>query len=354
MKCNLTPAGEFPASNRRNDFGLIRWSWSLCLILVIFHASTQNGSSSPVPPKAVEDAFIPLAGWAGENHFKFTAPKGNSDIILTGKSDTLRFKTDSMLAEIDGVHVWLCDPIALAGGSPCISRLDLAASIQPILFPKTNSVEKPLTTICLDPGHGGKDTGGIFGKYMEKHYTLPLAEELAQRLKAAGFKMLLTRTNDTYIELENRPALANREKADLFISLHFNIGPPGQARGVEVYCLSPAEASSTNDKARQGDTASLPGNQQDAQNILLAYQLQKSLVTSLGVEDRGMRRARFEVLRSAKMPAVLIEGGFLSDSGEQKKIADPKYRTQLAAAIVRGVLNYQHLVEKRQPASNPA
>ena len=81
-------------------------------------------------------------------------------------------------------------------------------------------------------------------------------------------------------------------------------------------------------------------------NVLLAYQLQKSLAQNLSAEDRGVRRARFAVLRTAEMPAVLIEGGFLSDSVEQKKIADPKYRDQLAAAIVQGIENYDKDLRK--------
>ena len=94
----------------------------------------------------------------------------------------------------------------------------------------------------------------------------------------------------------------------------------------------------------------MPGDRCDDWNVLLAYQLQKSLVNDLPANDRGLRRARFAVLRTAEMPAVLIEGGFLSDPVEQKKIADPKYRDEMAAAIVRGVLAYRHAVES-QPVS---
>ena len=91
--------------------------------------------------------------------------------------------------------------------------------------------------------------------------------------------------------------------------------------------------------------APVPGNRQDPQNVLLAYELQKSLVNKLSAEDRGLRRARFAVLRTATMPAVLIEGGFLSDSVEQKKIADPKYRTRLAQAILQGVLAFKRAIQ---------
>ncbi len=88
----------------------------------------------------------------------------------------------------------------------------------------------------------------------------------------------------------------------------------------------------------------MPGNRLDARNVLLAYELQTSLVKSLGVEDRGLRRARFAVLRPGNMPAVLIEGGFLSDSAERQNIIAPKYRSLMAEAIVRGVLAYKRAV----------
>ena len=299
--------------------------------------------------------WIPLAGWAKENDFKLTWTKENVLFCLTNETCTLSFKMDSQCAAINGVNVWLCDPIRLKDGQPYISSLDLHTSIEPILYPNTNRVHSTIQTICLDPGHGQQDNGGVFGGYVEKRYTLPLAEELAGQLEAAGFKVILTRTNDTFIELDDRPALANRQKADLFISLHFNIGPPGEAKGVEVYCLTPARANSTN-VGRWGDASewrdslgAVPGNRCDDWNVMLAYQLEKSLVKNLSADDRGVRRARFAVLRTVEMPAVLIEGGFLTDSVEQKKIADPKYRAELARAIVQGVQDYERAFENHQP-----
>ncbi len=312
--------------------------------------------------------WVSLSEWARENDFKPSGAKKDDSLTLTNEFFKLSFKTDSQLVEINGINVWLCNPITLKAGQPCISSLDLNTSIEPILFPQTNQAGATIQTICLDPGHGRKDTGGVFGRYVEKQYTLPLAEELARQLEAAGFNVILTRTNDTFVELEDRPALANRQKADLFISLHFNIGPPGEAKGVEVYCLTPPKASSTN-VGRWGhlsewgdwrhlndwkdDNGLLPGDRCDDWNVLLAYQLQKSVVSNLPTYDRGLRRARFAVLRTAEMPAVLIEGGFLSDSVEQKQIADPKYRDQMAAAIVRGVLAYQRAV-KLEPTPRTA
>ncbi len=314
-----------------------------------------GGQNTFATESRAEKDWIPLARWAEENDFKLTWTKRDELFALTNETRTLSFKADSQLAVIGGVNVWLCNPIRLKDGQTFISSVDLNASIEPILYPQTNQAHATIRTIYLDPGHGGHDTGGVSGNFMEKRYTLPLAEELARQLAAAGFKVILTRTNDTFVELEDRPALANRQKADLFISLHFNIGPPGEAKGVEVYCLTPARANSTN-VGRWGDVSEwrdslgvVPGNRCDDWNVLLAYQLEKSLVNNLFAEDRGVRRARFAVLRTAEMPAVLIEGGFLTDSVEQKKIADPKYRAELAAAIVQGVENYESALQNHQP-----
>ena len=334
-------------------------------MLMLLFCSIFAGQSVSEARSCTGKEWASLSEWAKEKHFKETGLQKEESLTLTNESFRLSFKTDSPLAEINGVNVWLCNPITLKDGQLCVSSLDLKTSIEPILFPQTNQAGATVQTICLDPGHGRKDTGGVSGRYVEKQYTLPLAEELAAQLEAAGFKVILTRTNDTFVALEDRPALANRQKADLFISLHFNIGPPGEAKGVEVYCLTPPKASSTN-IGRWGrisewadwrhlndwkdDNGLLPGDRCDDWNVLLAYQLQKSLVNNLPTNDRGLRRARFAVLRTAEMPAVLIEGGFLSDPVEQKKIADPKYRDQMAAAIVRGVLAYRHAVES-QPVS---
>jgi N-acetylmuramoyl-L-alanine amidase len=315
--------------------------WALAVLV----GSTSNGRCDPAQSSTPQIAWVSLSNWAKDNGYKMTWSKPDEDVTLGKGATTLHFTADSELAQINGIHVWLCDPITMRDGHLCLSTLDVKATLQPLLSPATNHSGHPVKTICLDPGHGGKDTGGAVGEFMEKQFTLLLARELERQLSAAGFTIILTRDKDEYVELEERPALANRRQADLFISLHFNVAPQGDAKGVEVYCLTPARASSTNGRGKPANTEALPGNQQDQQNILLACRLQESLVKNLAADDRGLRRARFEVLRTPSMPAVLIEGGFLTDKGERGKIADPKYRALMATAIVQGVLAYKHNVE---------
>jgi N-acetylmuramoyl-L-alanine amidase len=150
-----------------------------------------------------------------------------------------------------------------------------------------------------------------------------------------------------------RPALANQRGADLFVSLHFNASQVDKAdvAGPETYCITPAGAKSSNDHGESSefggtaDTGSTLANHNEEKSLLLAFEMEKSLVQKLHAEDRSVRRARFAVLRDATMPAILIEGGYMTNPAEGRKIYDVAYRQQMAAAIVKGILNFMHLTE---------
>ena len=153
----------------------------------------------------------------------------------------------------------------------------------------------------------------------------------------------MTRTNDKFVELPERPLLASRRGADLFVSLHYDT-MAGGTHGVEVFCMTPAGMSSSD---QGGGRSSLPaeaGNTNDDRNVLLGYQLQKSITHGLPLEDIGLKRARFEVLRLARMPAVLVEGGFMSNAEEAKNIYDAAFRKRMARAIVAGIVAYKQAV----------
>jgi len=287
--------------------------------------------------------YVSLAAWARANGFGGYTLNGGTEMILTNKTSRLVFDQDSVDASINKVGVRLSFPVAKGG---FISQLDADKTIRPLVFPQKRSAKK-ITTICLDPGHGGKDTGYRIGRFFpryEKTYTLALAFELRRQLQQAGFNVVLTRDKDVYPELPVRPDIANRRGADLFISLHFNSFPadPASVQGPETYCITPVGASSSNDAEGAGaGHGACPANRYEEKSLLLAYQVQRSLVRSLGVTDRSVRRARFEVLRTAEMPAILIEGGYMSHPLEGRKIFDDRWRKQMAAAVVRGVLSYQ-------------
>jgi len=295
--------------------------------------------------------YVRLGDWAAANNFGIHWLQRDESLELINHSARLVFTKDSRDAEVNGLHVWLSYPIVLQNGAGYISELDLNTAVHPVLAPPKNWKGAQIRKIVIDPGHGGKDPGNEDGPHQEKKYTLLLAQELCDQLNHAGFNASLTRTTDTLIDLPIRPDIARRRMADLFISLHWNSVQTGksQVKGIETYCLTPAGASSSNAGGEIGDAGTKPGNRNNDKNMFLAYELHKSLLQSLGAEDRGVRRARFLVLCYAEMPAVLIEGGYMSHPAESKKIYDPAYRRQMAHAIVEGVLAYQRHVDPPKP-----
>lgn len=300
--------------------------------------------------------YTSLAAWASANGFDQDVSGRGREIILTDKVSRLVFNLNSAQAEIDGVNVRLSYPVASQKDQLFISELDLRTTVRPLIFPQKPLLKK-VTTICLDPGHGGKDSGnrvgtGLFA-HSEKTYTLDLALELRRQLEKLGFNVVLTRNRDNYVPLPVRPALANQRGADLFVSLHFNASQVDKAdvAGPETYCITPAGAKSSNDHGESSefggtaDTGSTLANHNEEKSLLLAFEMEKSLVQKLHAEDRSVRRARFAVLRDATMPAILIEGGYMTNPAEGRKIYDVAYRQQMAAAIVKGILNFMHLTE---------
>jgi len=298
-------------------------------------------------------SYTMLADWAGANGFVRGYPAGRGTAVFTNRNSRLVFEKDSGTAGINGVNVALSFPVAVDKGQFLVSQLDLARTVGPLVSaPQISS--KKISTIVLDPGHGGKDPGNRFGTHLEKTYTLLLAQELAGQLKAGGFNVILTRTKDKFVELPTRPDIANRASADLFVSLHFNAtaNEPASVEGAEIYCITPVGAPSSNAQGVGAGSGAAPANLVEKKSLLLAYQVQRALVKNLGAEDRGLRRARFAVLRDCEMPAILVESGYMTHPAEGKKIFDAAYRKQLAAAIVKGVLNYQKLTTPRATPSD--
>jgi len=278
-------------------------------------------------------------------------------MVLTNRATRLVFDKDSSNAEINGVQVALSFPVANQKGVLMISQLDIDTTVRPLISPQKISGKK-IMTICLDPGHGGKDTGNRVHRFFwhdEKTYTLELALELRAQLQKAGFNVRLTRASDTFVELPARPDLANRRNADLFISLHFNATEidKNDVAGPETYCITPVGASSTNARGEGSDYGATPANREQQKSLLLAYEIERSLAQNLHAPDRGVRRARFAVLRDAAMPAILIEGGYMTHPVEGKKIFDPAYRKQMAAAIVKGILDYKKNIEPAAAVTTP-
>jgi N-acetylmuramoyl-L-alanine amidase len=315
---------------------------ALCLAscLLSAHAAFINGQN-----------YVLLADWAHANSLTWYWLKRGDEIVATNRTTRLVFDKDSRMVEVNGINVALSFPVAVDKGTPLIAQLDLNTAIRPLLSPPKATNAKKITTICLDPGHGGKDTGNHTFWHSEKTYTLALALELRDQLQKAGFNVILTRSKDAYVELPDRPALANKRGADLFVSLHFNATETGknEVEGPETYCITPVGASSTNARGEGSGYGPTTANRSEQKSLLFAYQMERSLVQSLRVPDRGVRRARFAVLRDATMPAILIEGGYMTHPAESKRIYSTVGRRQMSLAIVKGILAYQRLVSPPPP-----
>ncbi|MCB1234381.1 MAG: N-acetylmuramoyl-L-alanine amidase [Verrucomicrobiae bacterium] len=274
-------------------------------------------------------------------HFERFA-RSDGDRIFRHPMLIMRWKTGSQTIYINNILFNLSLPIVERDGRAYISTIDLAKLVDPVLRP--SYIKKPIKfdTVVIDAGHGAHDSGakGIYG--WEKNYTLDLALKLKASLEKRGFKTRMTRTTDVFLSLDQRVQFANRVDDAIFVSVHFNSSGTSAAHGIETYALAPQGTSSTNGGPAMGSF--LNGNVRDAENIALATAVHAHVIDQLKTVDRGIKRARFNVLRGINKPAILFEGGFITNSTEGRKINDSDYRDQLSETIANAIVRFQNSV----------
>jgi N-acetylmuramoyl-L-alanine amidase len=263
----------------------------------------------------------------------------------------LEFVSGSRETMINGARSWLCFPVIEHDGKYLVSRTDVAKTIEPLVRPHRVSNVGKVQTVVLDPGHGGYDRGQVSRYGYEKDFALDVARKLRPLLHAKGLRVIMTREGDYFVPLEVRAQIANAARDSIFVSIHFNAtNDDPNATGFEIFAFTPRGAPSTSDSAAAPSALSTqPGSTVDAQSMALSACIYHSLLGHLPEYDRGIKRARFAVLRLTKVPAVLIEGGFLTERGECKLIAQKDWRGKLAHAIGIGIESYRVLGIKRQP-----
>lgn len=263
----------------------------------------------------------------------------------------LEFVSGSREAMINGARSWLCFPVIEQDGKTLVSRTDLAKTIEPLVRPHRVPNVGKVQTVVLDPGHGGHDKGQVSRYGAEKDFALDVARKLRPILQAKGFRVIMTREGDYFVPLEVRAKIANSARNSIFVSIHFNAtNDDPNATGFEIFSFTPRGAPSTSDGTVTANSAYMqPGSSVDAQSMALSACIYHSLLGQLREYDRGIKRARFAVLRLTKVPAVLIEGGFLTERGESKLISNKDWRAKLAGAIGVGIESYQALPVKKQP-----
>ncbi len=171
-------------------------------------------------------------------------------------------------------------------------------------------------TVVIDPGHGGQDNGGQWGKVYEKHLALDTAVRLENNLKRMGYQTVLTRRSDYFITLPQRVEIGNRYRDAIFVSLHYNYTWKENVSGLETFYYN-------------------------AEGQRLAQLVQSSLVRETRTVDRNAKFARFYVIRNSKLPAILVEGGFVSNETERNRMKSAYFREAIARGIANGIQRYR-------------
>lgn len=273
------------------------------------------------------------------------------------------------------------NPMITAGGSFYVPVDFLTNNLPQLLKDKITwngsklIIQKPvdntIKTIVIDPGHGGRDPGAVGKtiKAQEKDINLSISLILKSIIeKELGIKVLLTRSDDRFVSLQERTKFANENKADLFISIHTNASKDRTSRGIETFYLSTARTTEARAVEalensvveiyeggkealrKYDDLALILSDIMQAENLehssILAMKLQMNMVAGTKSVDRGVKQANFYVLRGAFMPAVLVETGFISNPVEESFLVNKQYQERLARTIFEGIKSFKYRYDR--------
>jgi len=250
---------------------------------------------------------------------------------------------------INSVKFIMSFPCVEKEGKVLVSRVDLTKLIDPVLRPNYIRNAPAFDTVVLDAGHGGHDLGARGPNGNEKDFALATALRVRRILEERGFRVVMTRSDDTFISLQGRSAIANKHPRAIFVSIHFNHADRSAARGIETFALTPEGAASTLDRWGETNLNKRTGNQRDAENIALATAVHGAVlrrVKATSPIDRGIKRARFSVISGIQIPGILFEGGFVGNPEESRLLSSPAYQQMLAEGIAQGVITYRRAIAR--------
>jgi N-acetylmuramoyl-L-alanine amidase len=295
------------------------------------------GGRDYITLESIRNFYNPLFGFTGFRE------QGNHVWLMSNKL-VIKASIGSQELLMNNMKFILSFPVISHGGRTLISRLDLVKLVDPILNPSHIQGAEYFDTVVVDAGHGGHDAGarGVYG--YEKNFALKMAQHLRTALMARGFKVVLTRSTDSFISLSGRVSIANQIPNSIFISLHLNSGG-STASGIETWALTPQNAAATISRGGGYNASGTTGNKQDSANIALASAVQARVLSTVKVVDRGIKRAQWSVLTGIKKPGILFEGGFVTNAKECLLIASDSYQKTVAVAIADAVANYRKALE---------
>ncbi len=283
--------------------------------------------------------WISLEAWGRRRgNCQFARLKNQGELIhrLVISGQRFDLMADNRLVHCQGVQVWLGFSPKLVKGHLYLHPLDMHKHIDPL----ASAMQHLGRVVVIDPGHGADNLGtqSIVNRKFEKEYTLDWALRLKPLLESRGWKVHLTRTADKGVANEDRVEFSDRVRATLFVSLHFNYAAP-HVSGLETYCIAPVGMPSHLTRGFKDPVErALPNNVHDTTNLQLASRVHSQMLATCGMDDRGVRRVRFmSVLKDQKRPAILVEGGYLSNAAEARRIDSPEYRQKLAQAVAEAL-----------------
>jgi N-acetylmuramoyl-L-alanine amidase len=271
------------------------------------------------------------------------------EVELRGDFGGIDFRGASREIQLNELRVFLGDAILKRNNSLYVSLSDIQKFIEPLMEPASFAPFPSVKTIVIDAGHGGHDVGTQNKKLGldEKNLTLDVIRYLEILLEEKGYAVILTRNEDRYLGLEERTEIARNQKADLFLSVHFNAAANLEASGTETYILTPQYQRSTgSSEMTENDAVELAGNHWDPWNAAVGFYIHRQLVYDLKGDDRGLKRARFAVLRNLDCPGVLIEAAFLSNAEEANRVKTVAFQKRLAHSIATGVEVYERMLKR--------
>ncbi|MFA6078577.1 MAG: N-acetylmuramoyl-L-alanine amidase [Candidatus Omnitrophota bacterium] len=325
--------------------------------------------------------YVPLAklcdvyglSWKWDTFTRTATIEKKGSIVLRAGSDKLL---------INGSEKKLDGPVLMQAGAVLVPISFVRNGLGSIVTAPSYTVSRPvetvqehdkqvtINTIVIDPGHGGKDPGAI-GRRMrlrEKHLTLALATRLKNELEKNGIRVIMTRYDDTFIPLPRRAEIANKSGADLFISVHINASRTRSLSGFECYYLSEATDDNAraleafeNESLKLSDEAAISHSsgvdkalwdmtltENRRESAALASHICGSVEDSFITRNRGIRTARFYVLKGTRMPAVLIEAAYLSNKNEEAKLSNSSHLDRMADVLAKGILKYRDEYERTE------
>ena len=323
--------------------------FALRMLLCLFICSATILSSKTIRSDGLQYVdFVTIAHrlglkshWLADNKtFRLSAP----NLVVDANAQSRKIY-------MNGMPIYLGFPTLFLNKQLYLSVLDLNQTLLPLQNPGAFGDVPSCKRIAIDAGHGGKDHGATNKSLglSEKALSFDIARRLQQLLLKGGFEVVQTRREDVFIPLENRAIYAEQRSADVFISIHFNAADSKEAYGYETFALTPQfQASTRYSKLGANDGIKFDGNHQDPWNILLAYLVQENLVDRMGGLDRGVKRARFKVLKDLRCPGVLVELGFLSHRNSAKQLLSKMHRQRLAQSLYDGITAYQKKLREIQ------